>query len=570
MDENGSDIIELTDEANGPDAPRPVKDSPWKDRRGLICSCFLSALLHLAVYSTLAYVAVSYPVIAASSDQEVLWFYPSLLFGTIPTTAGDEHALPTDKPSRPSGEKAVSSPTDPHPAARQPVESIPVPILTGKPDQPAVAGEMELRSAPPRLVVAESPRHASRAVAPALVPPRTQSKHDHKPDNTTVEVRKTPPVPPEQFNPNEQSQKPPAPSVQATAPETATHTHVAESERGTPPPQTRDSAGTTSIEMKHETPGPSPSASPEPPRIAEKVSSAVTTPQNIVKREPPPVGPVVKNDAKRARPESPSSLTPSPQTKDERSPFAAPAILPKQEEKPRQRIASATFLKQEAGPKPGAVPPFREASAPSAGDGSSPIAPAATSVELSPPAAQRKGKEKGSSSDAAATAAKGLLAPPLIGELTFELVSPLMVQRGVKVAVLFRDFPKSKRDRPIPKAEARRMIPLDPKVMVVAGKNTLRVVVDKVGEGICYLRVEHEHPTPVELSIVVRLYEGAPRARTKHLPIRMTRNNETILKVLMPEGILWEDSDAFTGSLENSDSMTRFNTDTGLIWKEYN
>jgi len=42
-----------------------------------------------------------------------------------------------------------------------------------------------------------------------------------------------------------------------------------------------------------------------------------------------------------------------------------------------------------------------------------------------------------------------------------------------------------------------------------------------------------------------------------------------VVKILMPEGIVWDDDAAFTGSLEDSDSITKFNADTGLTWKEY-
>ena len=37
----------------------------------------------------------------------------------------------------------------------------------------------------------------------------------------------------------------------------------------------------------------------------------------------------------------------------------------------------------------------------------------------------------------------------------------------------------------------------------------------------------------------------------------------------MPEAILWDDDASFTGSLEDSESTTKFNAQTGLYWKEY-
>jgi hypothetical protein len=32
---------------------------------------------------------------------------------------------------------------------------------------------------------------------------------------------------------------------------------------------------------------------------------------------------------------------------------------------------------------------------------------------------------------------------------------------------------------------------------------------------------------------------------------------------------LWSDDSFFSGSIEDSESVTKFNTDTGIVWKEY-
>ena len=42
-----------------------------------------------------------------------------------------------------------------------------------------------------------------------------------------------------------------------------------------------------------------------------------------------------------------------------------------------------------------------------------------------------------------------------------------------------------------------------------------------------------------------------------------------IARLLMPEGILWEEDSSFSGTIEDSDSVTKFNSDSGLVWKEY-
>jgi hypothetical protein len=36
----------------------------------------------------------------------------------------------------------------------------------------------------------------------------------------------------------------------------------------------------------------------------------------------------------------------------------------------------------------------------------------------------------------------------------------------------------------------------------------------------------------------------------------------------MPEELFWDDTSSFSGSIEDSRSITRFRNDTGLLWKE--
>lgn len=50
---------------------------------------------------------------------------------------------------------------------------------------------------------------------------------------------------------------------------------------------------------------------------------------------------------------------------------------------------------------------------------------------------------------------------------------------------------------------------------------------------------------------------------------RTISRRSVLAKVLMPEAILWDDDAAFTGSLEDAGSTTKFNSNTGLYWKEY-
>jgi len=163
---------------------------------------------------------------------------------------------------------------------------------------------------------------------------------------------------------------------------------------------------------------------------------------------------------------------------------------------------------------------------------------------------------------------KGLFTPPLTGDIKFELVARKDLDRGVKVLISFRDFPKARRGRPLSRTEAMRVRSMAPKIVMPKG-NTIHAIIDHAAEGVYYVRVELEQQVS-DASITIRLFEGSSRAKNKTVHIRTITNNEIVVRLMMPEGIVWEDASAFSGSLEDSDSVTKFNPETGVEWKEYN
>jgi|GEM_PF-3949584 len=84
------------------------------------------------------------------------------------------------------------------------------------------------------------------------------------------------------------------------------------------------------------------------------------------------------------------------------------------------------------------------------------------------------------------------------------------------------------------------------------------------------LRVELDQHDSLQGHITIRLYEPGPRQRIRKLSKQEIASGVTVVRILMPEGILWDDPSAFSGSMEDSESVTRYNTDSGLVWKEYN
>jgi hypothetical protein len=179
------------------------------------------------------------------------------------------------------------------------------------------------------------------------------------------------------------------------------------------------------------------------------------------------------------------------------------------------------------------------------------------------PAAKAEGEPRPKAAEG-----KGIFLPPVRGDLKLEIVGKDDLLQRIKVVVLFHEFLKSRRNRPFSKAESRRFQTLSPK-LVRTGDTARQAVIEVAAEGIYEFRLETGSEQQEDAFFVVKLYDNSSRARTKPVGKRRIANNESIVKVLMPEGFLWDDDSAFTGSIEDSESITKFSADTGLVWKEY-
>jgi len=135
------------------------------------------------------------------------------------------------------------------------------------------------------------------------------------------------------------------------------------------------------------------------------------------------------------------------------------------------------------------------------------------------------------------------------------------------IHITFIDFALSRRDRPFSRAEARRKKAVVP--LVASIHNTTReVVIARVSPGV-YTITATAADGPATVTLSLQLYEGTSRAIIRELGKQTVTGRKVLLKVLMPEGILWDDTSAFSGNIEDSDGVTKFNTETGLMWKEY-
>jgi hypothetical protein len=159
---------------------------------------------------------------------------------------------------------------------------------------------------------------------------------------------------------------------------------------------------------------------------------------------------------------------------------------------------------------------------------------------------------------------KGLIIPSLYGDLKMVFSG----RTGLHVSVFFREYPKSRRNRAQTRAEAKRgkrMLP----VVAQTGHDTAEAIIETAQEGIYIFSAESKQGETAQATFTLKLFEGSTREQVAAIGSRIVAGKTVLVKVLMPEGILWDDDTAFTGSLEDSNSTTKFNTQSGLYWKEY-
>ena len=195
----------------------------------------------------------------------------------------------------------------------------------------------------------------------------------------------------------------------------------------------------------------------------------------------------------------------------------------------------------------------------------------ATGGVSTPPSAAPKASAGAAAKDAAARPARkppqerGLVVASLQGDLKIVISG----ESAIKLVVTFKPYPRSRRKTVMSRAEARR----EQRVMPIFGKSRTEgreAVIETAREGIYTFSVEPDSGEPAKATFILKIFEAGPREKTAKLGTRTVAARTVLAKVIMPEGILWDDDSAFTGSLEDSDSTTKFNAQSGLYWKEFN
>jgi len=160
--------------------------------------------------------------------------------------------------------------------------------------------------------------------------------------------------------------------------------------------------------------------------------------------------------------------------------------------------------------------------------------------------------------------ARGLVIAALRGDLKLVITG----DAGIKLKVKFRDYPKSRRNKVLSRSEARREQAVVP-LLATTRENTREAVIETAREGVYTFSAEPEGSKGAKAAFTLKAYESGPRERIAPLGTRTLSGSTILVKILMPEAILWDDESAFSGSMEDSESETKFNAATGLFWKEF-
>jgi hypothetical protein len=156
--------------------------------------------------------------------------------------------------------------------------------------------------------------------------------------------------------------------------------------------------------------------------------------------------------------------------------------------------------------------------------------------------------------------------PEVYGDIKMEITSEDESVHAAQIKVMFKEYPKSRRNQTIYRYEMKPR-QVKPVVKRSPSKKTT-ILIDIASEGIYDIVVENP-AGPLSAHFTLKIYEKKGNAQTRDLGIRTVGQGGLITKILMPEGVLWDDDAYFSGSIEDSESFTKFNNDTGVIWKEF-
>jgi hypothetical protein len=106
----------------------------------------------------------------------------------------------------------------------------------------------------------------------------------------------------------------------------------------------------------------------------------------------------------------------------------------------------------------------------------------------------------------------------------------------------------------------------------IVGSASLKEVFSlaRASKGVYSFIVESDRWDVRYVDLTFRLYGGRSSEKLKEYKrVEVGRELPSLeVKFIMPEAVFWDDEDYFTGTIEGPSAVTKFNDETGLIWKE--
>jgi hypothetical protein len=498
------------------------------EKKEMGCSVLGSLIFHSLLLTVLASTNFFYSLPGESENVEILWYYPSLS-PTLKTTPAEKPVAAIAKVTR-----------KPSFQTRQ----MPAPIH----------GKVLEKSATPTKMIGHGAVTGITPPHPPLPKFTTTTEPVNPPITVSAEEEPEPDTEPEMVIPAAIAPRPEIKAVASNAEDTDAK-KPAELEKSketdsNPGPLTEKQNKPAVADI-----GESPlkevkAASPTPRYTAEEAARVP-----ITKTTPPLLAAGKIDTSRSARLNSETAPSPT-EAKTPGTKISLPPSFP----------LVTTLHGQPKSKEAAVVPQRRPQAAELAGETKIPAAGKESKPSITANPAKENKQLKQARTDTPET--KGIFFPPVRGDLKLEISGKEMQVQQFKVIVLFREYPKARRSTPMTRSEYKRAQTLTPK-LVRSGERSYQAVIEVAGEGIYEFMVDSASEQANTATFTLKLYEKSSRARTRALGSRQITGNESVVKIIMPEGILWGDDDAFSGSFENSDSITKFNTDTGLLWREY-
>lgn len=152
-------------------------------------------------------------------------------------------------------------------------------------------------------------------------------------------------------------------------------------------------------------------------------------------------------------------------------------------------------------------------------------------------------------------------------DIQIEVLSDDTQAPGLMVRMLGRPYPSPDDDDPWAKehevAVQRDALPAD------SGKPGKVFSVAHAGKGVYTFIVKNSSGNVCDADIVFHLHEGALKGRAKEYNgITLQPGQQMEFKFILPDMLFWDDNSRFSGTIEDSDTKTKFVYDSGLVWKE--